>query len=150
MVVKSILLPVLLALLAGAMLPFQGVINARLGSAVNNGLLAATISFGVGFLVLALSTTVLLRGDFSQISFQNTTPIMYIGGTLGVIYVTTVLYVIRDVGAVNIVIYIFIGQLVLSVVIDHFSILGVPVRALDLQRVAGLILVMIGAVIAFK
>ena len=147
---KSFLLPILLAIFAGAMLPFQGAINARLGSTINNGFLAATISFGVGFLVLALLMMIFLSNNTSEISFQNTTPLMYIGGALGVVYVTTVLYVIRDVGAVNLVIYIFIGQLVLSVIIDHFSILGVPVRAFDLQRAAGLILVMVGAVIAFK
>jgi transporter family-2 protein len=39
------------------------------------------------------------------------------------------------------------GQVVASIVIDHFGLLGVPVRSAGLARIGGALLIVVGVVI---
>ncbi len=140
----------ILAVSAGAAVSVQAVINGSLGAQLNNSLLAATISFGVGF-VVALAVLLLSGGlTTAKLNFQDISPLLYTGGALGVLYVTSVLFLVPKIGVGSTIILVITGQLLVSVLIDHFSLLGVTSRVLDGPRVLGLLLVVAGACLVIR
>jgi transporter family-2 protein len=141
----------ILAISAGAAVSVQAVINGSLGAQLNNSMLAATISFGVGFMV-ALAVLVLSGGltQATALSLKGISPLLYTGGALGVLYVTSVLFLVPKIGVGSTIILVIAGQLLVSVMIDHFSLLGVTSRALDGPRMLGLLLVVAGAYLVIR
>ncbi len=141
---------IILAISAGAAVSVQAVINGSLGVQLNNPMLATTISFGVGF-VVALGLF-LFSGGFSQanLNLENIPPILFVGGALGVLYVASVLFLVPKISVGSTIILVITGQLLLSVFIDHFSLLGVTNRALDGPRILGLLLVVAGAYLVIR
>ena len=140
----------ILAISAGAAVSVQAVINGTLGTQLNNPLLAATISFGVGFLV-ALAALLLSGGlTAAKFNLQGISPLLYTGGALGVLYVTSVLFLVPKLGVGSTIILVIAGQLLVSVLIDHFSLLGITSRALDGPRILGILLVVAGAYLVIR
>jgi transporter family-2 protein len=141
----------LLAVSAGAAVSVQAVINGSLGAQLNNSMLAATISFGVGF-VVALMILIFSGGltEATTLSLKGISPLLYTGGVLGVLYVTSVLFLVPKIGVGSTIILVIAGQLLVSVLIDHFSLLGVTSRALDGPRILGLLLVVAGAYLVIR
>jgi transporter family-2 protein len=66
-------------------------------------------------------------------------------GTMGLIVVGGVSFLIPRIGVAASITLIIAGQLVLSAVLDHYGLLGVHVRHMDLQRILGLLVVFLGA-----
>ncbi|MCP6373710.1 DMT family transporter, partial [Klebsiella pneumoniae] len=67
--------------------------------------------------------------------------LLYIGGTLGVVYITCVLMFIPKVGTARVAIAGICGQIVFALIIDHYGLMGIPVSAVDAKRVLGTLLV---------
>jgi len=140
------------AVLAGAVLPVQGVINSQLAKSLDNVVLAALISFVVGGLALLIIFLYRTGGSLgtSLMSLKEVPPMLYIGGLLGVVYVTSVAVLIPKVGVANTMIAVILGQVLLSLLIDHYGILGVEVREVGWLRVLGASLVLLGLVLVVK
>ena len=70
------------------------------------------------------------------------------GGTLGAVYVTSALVLAPRLGVATLVGLIVLGQVLASLVIDHYGLLGVAVRPASLPRLlgAGLLLAGVAAV----
>jgi len=66
-------------------------------------------------------------------------------GSLGLIVVGGVSFMIPRVGVATAITLIIAGQLVISSVLDHYGLLGVHIRPMDMQRIFGLLVVFIGA-----
>ena len=66
-------------------------------------------------------------------------------GSMGLIVVAGVSFMIPRVGVSAAITLIIAGQLVISSILDHYGLLGVDIRHMDLQRILGLIIVFIGA-----
>lgn len=141
-----------LAILAGAMLPVQGVVNSQLGRHLDNLVLATLVSFIVGALTLALVFLYRINGSVgsSLQGFRDTPPMLYVGGVLGAVYVTAVAGLIPKIGVANTMISVILGQVVLSLLLDHYGILGVEVREIGWPRIAGASLVLLGLVLVVK
>ncbi len=143
---------ILLAILAGGMLPIQGVVNSQLGRALDSVVLATLISFIVGSLTLLV--VFLYRNNWSAGSnlqgLQDVPPILYIGGILGAIYVTAVAALIPKIGVANTMIAVILGQVLLSMLLDHLGVLGIEVRALSWSRILGASLVVFGLVLVAR
>jgi len=140
------------AVLAGAVLPVQGVINSQLAKSLDNVVLAALISFVVGGLALLIIFLYRTGGSLgtSLMNLKEVPPMLYIGGLLGVVYVTSVAVLIPKVGVANTMIAVILGQVLLSLLIDHYGILGVEVREVGWLRVLGASLVLLGLVLVVK
>ncbi|MFT5657260.1 MAG: transporter family-2 protein [Gammaproteobacteria bacterium] len=141
-----------LAVLAGAMLPVQGVVNSQLGRHLDNVVLGTLISFVVG--AFTLLAVFLYRSSGSvETSLQgmkDVPPVLYIGGVLGAIYVTAVAVLIPKIGVANTMIAVILGQVLLSLLLDHFGILGVEVREIGWPRIIGASLVVLGLALVVK
>ena len=126
-----------LALVVGGLVPIQGAINAGLGKSVNHPLQAALISI-VGSLLLLLILLWVLRPALPSLTQLKATPgIYFTGGIYGVIFVTTILLLTPKIGIANTLVAAIVGQLVVSVVIDHFGFFGLARHPLNLPRIVG-------------
>jgi transporter family-2 protein len=66
-------------------------------------------------------------------------------GSMGLIVVAGVSFMIPRVGVATAITLIIAGQLVISSILDHYGLLGVEIRPINLQRIIGLIIVFAGA-----
>lgn len=71
-------------------------------------------------------------------------------GTLGLIVIAAMSFMVPRVGVAPAVVLIVAGQLLVSVVLDHYGLLGAHIRPLDSTRVLGLLLVFLGVWVTVK
>ena len=146
---KAIYFLVILAVVSGAVLPVQAALNAKMGKAVGDPVYAALISFvigSVGLFIYALLTKI----DLSQISNAHTVDwSVWTAGILGAFYVAAVIILVPKIGAALTFGLVVTGQLGLSLLMDHFGILGLPVHAINWQRIAGIFFI-IGGVLLIR
>ena len=127
----------LLAILAGAVLPVQTGVNSTLRATVGHPLWATIISFCVGALTVGALLLVL------RVPAPIALPPLgwkWLGGSVGVIYVCLSLILAPRLGAASLVATIVAGQLVTSLVLDHFGWLGFPQHLVSAPRLLGALL----------
>ncbi len=138
---------VLLALVAGAMMPTQAATNNKMAMVVDSPVLSAFISFVVG--TVALFAYVLVSGTpiANLASAKDAPAIAWIGGLLGAFFVTAAVMLVPRLGVAMTFSLIIAGQMIVTLVIDHFGLLGVPVKEVSLARIAGIVLIGSGVVL---
>jgi len=138
------------ALLVGAFLPLQVGVNTKLGEAVGSPLLSALISFCVG--TIALLSYILITGIplANAANAKNASPIAWTGGLLGAFFVASSIILLDKLGAAMTISLIIAGQMLMSLVMDHFGLLGMEVKPISPGRVAGVVLVIAGVVLIRK
>lgn len=144
---QNIYILIALAILAGIAIPVQGALNTRLSGVLDSPILSAFFSFAVG--TVALFIYVLLSGaplgNFSSI--KNAPPSALTGGLIGAFFVASTIMLIPRLGVAVTFGIVVAGQMIFSVVIDHFGLLGSPIRSVSLARVGGILLITVGAII---
>jgi transporter family-2 protein len=143
------LLWIILAFLAGSFLPVQAGINAKLGKAAESPAYAALISFVVGSILLLIYALV----SKQSISWQGlkAAPLYaWIGGLFGAFYVTVVILAFPHLGPGLTFAMIVAGQMLFTVVLEHFNVLVVQHNPMNLPRLIGVLLVIAGAIIIRK
>ncbi|BBO70992.1 membrane protein [Desulfosarcina alkanivorans] len=132
-----------LALCVGGLLPVQGSINAHLGKSLNHPLQATFVSF-FGAIVVLFLLLLALNPSLPSVSQLKSTPAFYYtGGIYGVVFVTTILMLAPRIGIANTLVATIIGQLIVSVILDHFGAFGLvrhPVNGFRLMGCAGLVI----------
>ena len=144
---SNIYLYMLIALLAGAMMPTQAATNHKMALVVGNPIVSAFISFVVG--TLALFVYLLMSGVSlgSLASAKEAPAIAWIGGLLGAFFVTAAVTLVPKLGVAMTFSLIIAGQMIVTLVIDHFGLLGVAVKEVSLARIAGIVLIAAGVVL---
>jgi bacterial/archaeal transporter family-2 protein len=144
-------LAVLLGAGAGCLVGMQAPINSRLGRTVGT-LQAASVSFMVGTVALVLITTVFASGGgLGSLGHIGRAPWWaLIGGLLGAVYVAVALLTVRTLGASGLTAAVIAGQLVISVAIDQFGLLGIARQPIGLQRIVGLVLLVAGVTLVVR
>jgi transporter family-2 protein len=138
---SSTTLFLLMALLAGISVPTQAGINAQLSLWTRSPVLAATISFAVGTLTLIVYSLVTRIPLPSLANAGNHPWWIWIGGSLGAFFVTATIILVPKLGATTMVTVVLAGQMIASLLLDHFGGLGYPVHPVSLGRIAGVLLV---------
>ena len=133
-----------MALVAGLSVPTQAGINAQLGLWTRSPVLASTISFAVGTLTLVIYSAVTRIPLPSLAAIGGHPWWIWTGGTLGAFFVTTTIILVPKLGATSMVALILAGQMVASLLLDHFGLLGYPLHPISLGRVAGVLLLCAG------
>lgn len=137
----------LLALAAGVLLPVQAGLNAQLRSALGSPIAAAFISFLVGTVALT-SAAMLFRVSFPvQRAWAVTHPVQWSGGVIGALYVLAAVVLAPKLGAGTLVAAVVAGQMITSLVLDHYGLLGFPIHSLSPARLLGAALVIAGVVL---
>lgn len=144
------LLLILVAILAGAILPVQAGLNARMGQIVGQPVVSAIISFAVGLLGL-LAYMVASRVPMSAWSLTAQAPkVIWTAGLLGAFYVTAMVLLVPKLGMALSFGLIVAGQMAASLLMDHYGWLGAPVQPVSALRVLGIVLIVAGVVLVRK
>ena len=140
----------IIALAAGVALATQSAINTQLAKAMSGEAVIATfISFAVGTLVLFFIAWVKtdLWGNLSTLPSQPWWKL--IGGILGAVVVFTTVLLAPKLGITAMLFFIIVGQLITAATIEHFGLIGMPIREVNITKFIGLIIVAFGLVFYF-
>lgn len=141
---------IFIAVIIGALMPIQASINGELARFSQNSYLAALISFATGTLVLLI--ILLVRGfpveEFKRL--PTASPHIFLGGALGALFVVSTVFFVPRIGATMMIASFVTGQLVMSVALDHYGMLGLPIQPFSLQRLMGIILLFGGLILVIK
>lgn len=139
------LLSYLFAALAGAGLVVQQAMNTSLRDGLVSPVWSSVVSFAVGLAALALLGAA-LRDPLPTAAMVRTLPAWtWFGGLFGAAYIALSIVLTPKIGAASFVVLLVAGQMTAAVLFDHFGLMGLPVRPVDLPRLIGIGL-MIGGV----
>lgn len=143
----SFLIPIAAVIFGGMLLSTQGPINATLGRLAGDPVAAAAISFGVGFIILAVATA--MRGAIPAGSVLAAMPWwVWTGGLLGAYYVFAILWAVPKLGVLTVVGATVLGQVLAALVLDAIGAFGIPVQPISLTRLAGVAMIFGGLVLS--
>ena len=140
---------ILFALLAGVAVALQTGVNSQLRFCLNNPLQAGFVSFAVGTLALAIVALPQgTRWNFGEIiGFPWW---VWTGGLLGAFFVASTVALVPRLGVALTFSLIIAGQMLITLVIDHFGFLDVPVKAVNLPRLLGVTFITVGVILIRK
>lgn len=138
---------ILMALLAGISIPTQAGLNAQLNLLTRSPVLAATVSFAVGTVALVLYALVTRIPLPSLAAAQNHPWWVWSGGVLGAFFVTSTVILAPRLGATTMVVLVLAGQMIASLLLDHYGWLGYPTHAISLGRIGGVLMVCLGVML---
>jgi transporter family-2 protein len=142
---------ILLVLVAGACAPAQAGINSLLLRLwAGNVILAAMVSFAVGTLALLIAVLV-LRIPLPGIGKMVYLPWwLWTGGLMGAFLVATTVAAAPILGAATMIGFMVAGQMVTSLLLDHWGLVGYPIHPISIPRIIGAILLISGVIILKK
>ncbi|TRZ39226.1 DMT family transporter (plasmid) [Niallia circulans] len=140
---------ILFAILAGMALPTQFNVNAQLKTIVGSPIIASGISFTVGAISL-LVISLFSSGIHIKKDWLNAPWWMWTGGILGAFYVLATTILMPRIGAAATVGYVLVGQIIISILIDHLGLIGATTQTLSFPRILGAVLVVIGVILVQK
>ncbi|MFC6323882.1 DMT family transporter [Companilactobacillus baiquanensis] len=140
------MIAVLVGLIIGIWQPIQTSINSRLKVSMGSPYLASLFSFGTGTILLAIFNfsiyhTIFL---FPKELFHSQPIWFWIGGTFGVIYLTSNILLFPNLGSVQTAIMPILGQIMMGLLIDNFSLFDSIHQPFTVIRALGSILVILG------
>lgn len=134
---------IIVALASGALLPVQAAYNTDLGKTMNSSVMASLISFAIGTLSLLIYALV-SRQSFTTDGLRQLPLYTWTGGVIGAVYVTAVVLIYPRLGPSMSFCLLVLGQLLITLVFEHFNILTQEQHLITWQRLVGLVLVVAG------
>lgn len=141
----------LFALIAGLLLPLQIAFNNKLTLFSGNPTTSSLISFSVGTLALivySLTNPTAFQKSLQQLS--QAPLYAWLGGLVGAFYIISSIVASPKIGIATFLALIIGGQLVMSLVLEHFGWLGTAVRSISWVKVLGLALILVGIILVKK
>lgn len=140
----------LLAFVVGLAITVQAGVNANLRQAMANPILAASISFGSGFIILLLMLlasggSVPSADTLKQVSWWKWT-----GGIMGAVYMITVIVSVPKIGTANLVSLSVAGQLTAAIILDHYGLMGFAIHPANSWRLLGILLIVTGVLLVVR
>jgi transporter family-2 protein len=116
--------------------------------------LGSSITASVTFFMVALLTSIiifLVFGQFDTVHKVKEVPIyLYLTGFISAFIVLGTTFLIPHIGARKFFILLIAGQIVMAVVVSHFGILESPKDPINMKKLTGAALVIMGAVISAR
>lgn len=138
---------ILAAVITGAVVPFQAGANAALGRTLGHPLWGTLVSLCVSFACI-VPVMVLAKVQAPTLSYLAQAPRwIWIGGVVGVVYITAALMLAPKLGAAGFITAVIAGQMLASLIIDQWGLVGLPQQSVSWSRVAGLALILLGLLI---
>jgi transporter family-2 protein len=138
---ESILLIIIIGLIGGIAVGLQGPMASMITQRL--GIFESVFIVHMGGALVALIPN-LVYGGGKLGGWQSIPWYVLAAGVFGLVVIGAVSYTIPRVGAAAAIMTIVAGQLLISVVLDHFGLLGAALRPLDASRLLGLAVVLVG------
>lgn len=143
MTIHPLLPAVLMSFAGGTLFALQAPINMRLGQMMGGPLIGAFLSFLTGTIVLSV-VLALQRKPVLLSQIPHTSAWMWIGGTLGAFMVFASIYSVGRLGSAAMLALVIGGQVLASLIIDHYGLLVPHAVPLSPLRVAGALVMVAG------
>jgi bacterial/archaeal transporter family-2 protein len=137
----------LLAVLAGGSVALQQVLNASLRAHLGSPWWAGTASYFVGLIAMLAVALIAPGPRFTESLMRDTPWISWAGGLFGAIFIGIAIFMVPRLGAATTLALIVVGQMIGSLIFDHFGLFGVPQQAANLTRMAGAAFLILGVVL---
>ncbi len=134
------------AIIAGMGLPLQAAMNTRLGYAVQNPVVAAFWSFLSGTVLLFIYLLASKWRPSMVQQWEQPPHYVWFGGLLGAFYVTLIVVFVPKLGVALTFSLIIFGQMILSILMDHFGWMALPVHPVSTGRIIGVLLLTAGVI----
>jgi transporter family-2 protein len=139
------------AILLGVVLTTQVATNAMLGKSLRNEYIPAAVNMAIGLIATAVLTWSLTSDWPSREMLRGAPWYSWIaGGLMGTIYLTGSILLAPKLGAGELVGLVVAGQLVFSVLLDHFGWIGFEQHSASPARLAGCALMISGVFLVSK
>jgi len=140
---------ILLALVAGAAMPVQAGINLRLRYSLGDPVFAAFVSFAVG--TAALAAYSFAARPVPTLAMASSAPWWaWTGGLLGAFFVSITIILAQQLGAASSMAWLLAGQFLAALTLDHYGLVSYAVHPVSWPRLAGVVLVVVGALLVNK
>lgn len=132
----------------GAAVSMQAPINSALARHAGGPLLAAVISFGVGFIALGLAWMAIGTGSLRAAAAGPAW--IWAGGLLGAYFVFGMIWGVPFTGVLTAISAMILGQMLGALAVDATGAFGAAVREIDAKRILAVILVVAGVWLSHK
>ncbi|VWL85078.1 DMT family transporter [Oceanivirga miroungae] len=141
--IESKFIYILLVIVAGVSVTFQNSINGALASKTST-VFSVFWVFLIGTLII-IPYLFISKTPFPTIQNLKEIPFhYYLGAITGLIYVALVMISIPKLGVAYTTALLIVSQIVISLVIDRFGLLGAEVKYITIDKIMGSILMIIG------
>jgi transporter family-2 protein len=137
-----------LSVIVGALIPIQAATNAAMSRAIGSVAITSLTLFAVGFVAVA-GWAIAIREPLPSLeALRHVPPYGYLGGFIVASYVVAITFLAPRLGVGNAIRLVVTGQIVAAVAIDHFGAFGAVVQRLTMGRAIGVVLMIIGVILA--
>lgn len=137
----------ILAIVAGTLIPLQAGINAQLKVWLDSPWYATLVSVMVSTISIFVFCLAIGAPLPNVASLTQSPWWVWIGGIVGVVYICMVLMLAPKLGAAALVGSIVAGQLICSLLLDQFGLIGFQQHPINPARILGVILLLAGVVL---
>ena len=132
---------------AGMGIPLLAGLNAALGQRMGSPVAAGAVLFAVAFASALLVLVVTGQGAAVPKALGQP-PVLFLAGCLMVFYLLSITYVAPRFGLGNAILFVLLGQIVSSTVIDATGLMGLAARDVSGTRILGLAVMAVGVVLS--
>ncbi len=144
---ENLLLIILIGLAGGIAVGLQSPLSSLMSQRI--GTLESVFIVHLGGAIAALLPLLIYSGG--KLSQWRTVPwYALVAGVFGLVVIGAVSYMIPRIGVAASITTIVAGQLLVGTILDHFGLLGAAERSLDLTRILGLGVVLVGVWLTVK
>ncbi len=137
----------LIVVAAGVSVAFQQVLNANLRTELGSPWWAGFVSYLVGMIIM-LAVALLMPGPRPSLSaISGSSWISWTGGFFGAVFIGIAIIMVPRLGAATVLALIVVGQMVGSIMFDHFGLLGLQQQPVNLARLLGAGMLVSGVVL---
>jgi transporter family-2 protein len=134
-----------LTMFLGVILAVHLAMNGKVGSVLNNARVGNALFWCIGAIgAIAIGLTGWQNGALGPL--KQVSPVLLTAGVLGACLVFAIAWLIPQVGAGSVMITLLAGQVLGGLIMSHYGWLGSPVQPVTLTKIAGVV-VMIGGVV---
>lgn len=138
---------ILAAVITGAVVPFQAGANAALGRTLGHPLWGTLVSLCVSFAcIVPVMVLAKVQGP-TLLNLAQAPRWIWIGGVVGVAYITGALLLAPKLGAAGFIMAAIGGQMLASIIIDQWGLVGLPQKPVSWSRLTGLGLIILGLLV---
>ena len=144
---QSIIVIILIGLVGGMAVGIQAPLSSMISQRL--GVMESIFIIHLGG-AIAVLIPLLIYGGGKLGSWRNVPWYALCAGAFGLVVIFSMSYMIPRIGVATALIILLAGQLFIGTVLDHFGLLGAAVRPLDLTRIFGLAIVLVGVWLSVK
>lgn len=146
----TLLLTMLFTIGIGIAMATQTAINSQLKEQLHHPIQAAFFSFLIGTICLAILFIFHPSQKPNLNQLQQIPMWLWLGGFLGVYNITMSIYAAPKLGFLTFTGLLLFGQITMSIILDHFGLLGIQKTPMNWQRIFGALLIAIGIIFTLQ